>query len=174
MQLALGGSDARTGEATDVDVQLVPVDDADTDVAYTAIEFVLTLPEGMTLEKAALTDNQFTHTLVTTPLDNRRTRILVYSDENSILAAGSTVRLTLRPDAVIKESNRIVTLNDALVATPDGEEHKVRSRAAAFGAFSRLWPSRQGMRISTSARGGRGRSCSPFQCRSPCSATWRG
>ena len=42
------------------------------------------------------------------------------------------LRLTVRPDAVIKESNRIVTLTDALIATPDGDEHKVRSRSAAF------------------------------------------
>lgn len=132
MEFALNGFEARTGEPTDVDVQLMPVDDADDEIAYTAIEFVVTLPEGMTLEKATITDNQFTHNVVTTPLDDYRARVLIYSDSNKPLVAGSMLRLTVRPDAVIKESNRIVTLTDALIATPDGDEHKVRSRSAAF------------------------------------------
>lgn len=132
MEFALNNFEARTGEPTDVDVQLVPVDDADDEVAYTAIEFVITLPEGMTLEKATITENQFTHNVVTTPLDDHRARVLIYSDANKPLVAGSMLRLTVRPDAVIKESNRIVTLTDALIATPDGDEHKVRSRSAAF------------------------------------------
>ena len=132
MEFALNSFEARTGEPADVDVQLMPVDDADDEIAYTAIEFVVTLPEGMTLEKATITDNQFTHNVVTTPLDDYRARVLIYSDANKPLVAGSMLRLTVRPDAVIKESNRIVTLTDALIATPDGEEHKVRSRSAAF------------------------------------------
>jgi hypothetical protein len=132
MEFALNSFEARTGEPTDVDVQLVPVDDADDEIAYTAIEFVITLPEGMTLEKATITDNLFTHNIVTTPLDDHCARVLIYSDANKPLVAGSMLRLTVRPDAVIKESNRIVTLTDALIATPDGDEHKVRSRSAAF------------------------------------------
>ena len=87
----------------------------------------------MTLENVALVDSRFSHTMTTLPLDERHTRILIYSDENSTLMAGNVLRLTLRPDAVIKERARVITLSDALIATAGGDEHKVHNRSASFG-----------------------------------------
>ena len=132
VQFAIDGFDARTGEPTDVDIHLMPVEEADEEIAYTAMGFVLTLPEGMTFEKAALTGNVLSHTVATQPLDERRTRILIYSDDNHTLTAGDMLRLTIRPDAVIKEKDRRIALSDARIATPDGDEHNVHSRSAAF------------------------------------------
>ena len=132
MELGLNSFEARTGEPVDVDVQLLPVEDADDEVTYTACEFVVSLPEGMTFEGARLTTDQFTHTVVTAPIDERHARVLIYSEANEPLTMGSMVRLTVRPDAVIKESNRVVTLTDAHIATPDGDEHKVRSHSTTF------------------------------------------
>ena len=133
VQLAAGAFSARLGEPADLDVHLVPVADADDDVTYTGCELVVRLPEGMELERAALADGCLTHTVVTAPLDERHTRVLVYADDNSPLPLGSLLRLTLRPDAVVAEGERSVTLADASVATPDGREHRLHSLTATFG-----------------------------------------
>ena len=135
IRFALGTLDARTGEAADVTLSLQPSDDADADDldAYTACEFVLALPEGMTLERVVLDDSRSAHTVVTTPLDSRHTRVLVYADDNSALpTVGTLLRLTLRADAVISQRDRLLTLSDALIATPDGDEQRLCSHTAAF------------------------------------------
>jgi len=133
MQLALEGFSARLGEPADIDVQLQPVADVDDETVYTGCEFVVRLPEGMVLERAALTGGSLTHTVVTAPLDERRTRVLIYADDNSPLPAGSLLRLTVRPDAVVSEGRRLVALTDASIATPDGDEHRLHSCTATFG-----------------------------------------
>jgi len=133
-QVALQPFDVRLGETTDIDVTLLPVDDADEAVVYTGCEFIVTLPEGMTLSAAALTDSRLTHTVVTAPVDERHTRILIYSDTNEPLTPGSSlVRLTVSADAVISEPQRTVTLTQALIATPEGDEHKLHSTTQSFG-----------------------------------------
>lgn len=133
VELAPVGFSARLGEPADVDVQLVPVEEGDDAAAYTGCEFVVRLPEGMVLERASLADGCLAHTVVTSSLDERRTRVLIYADDNSPLPLGSLLRLTVRPDAVVSEGERIVAFTDAYIATTDGDEHRLHNRTATFG-----------------------------------------
>lgn len=133
MKLVANGFEAHMGEECQLDVTLSPVEEADEGVIYTACQFIVTVPEGMNFVSAVPSDDlSATHLVSTEQLDDRHTRILLYSGSNQALQPGSTLRLTLCPEAVIKESRRFVTLGDASIATPDGDEHRVHSAAAQF------------------------------------------
>ena len=133
MELVANGFEAHMGEECQLDVTLSPVEEADEEVIYTACQFIVTVPEGMSFVSAAPSDGlSATHLVTTEQLDDRHTRILLYSSSNQALQPGSTLRLTLCPENVVKEGRRFVTLGDASIATPDGDEHRLHSAAAQF------------------------------------------
>lgn len=131
-RLVLNAFEAHLGETSTVRVQLLPVEEADEDVRYTACSFVVCLPEGMTLDDVTLSSARSTHHVAMSRLDERHTRVLLYSDANAPLPLGDMVRLAVRPESVLKTNERLVVLNDVLLTTADGDDHRVHAATTTF------------------------------------------
>ena len=131
-RLVLNAFEAHLGETSTVRVQLLPVEEADEDVRYTACSFVVCLPEGMTLDDVTLSSARSTHPVAMSRLDERHTRVLLYSDANAPLPLGDMVRLAVRPESVLKTNERLVVLNDVLLTTADGDDHRVHAATTTF------------------------------------------
>lgn len=137
-QFLLSDFEAVLGEECSTAIGLIPLDDEDMsdEEEFSACEFSLILPEGMSFVRATATAG---YTVSAQAIDDCRTRLLIYaSDGRSLPFDEELVHLTLRADDVSDGSNRRLTLTQANIVTPDGNEQRMRTKSAAFSLTTGL------------------------------------
>ena len=137
--LSINDFDAAVGESATTLVSLRAVEEAD-DEPYTAARFTVLVPDGLTLEDAALAPAYaMSHRLSAEQDADGYTHLLVWSDDNAPLLPGTPLlTLTVRPDGVVAEQQRSLTLADGSIATTDGDEHRLFTANARFNLSTGL------------------------------------
>lgn len=132
-QFVLSDFDAVLGEESTTDIALTPLPDMED--SFSACEFTAILPEGITFVRASATPG---YSVSTQPLDGRRTRLLIYAPDGSNLPMDDTlVQLTVRADEVC-DDNRRLTLTQANIVTPEGDEQRIHTASTTFSLTTGL------------------------------------
>ena len=139
-QFMLSDFEAILGQECTTDVALSAITDEDgfTDFpeAFAACEFTVMLPEGMSFVRATTAPG---YSIMSQVTDDRRTRLLLYAPDGRPLMLDETlIHLTLLPNEVSDGSNRRITLTQANIVTPDGDEQRIHSASAAFALTTGL------------------------------------
>lgn len=130
LRLYMDGFEATLGENTTVDVNILPVEEADESVTYTACSFDVVVPEGITLKD--ITACSGTHTVSFTHDGEQTTHVLVYSNSNAPLTTNDQLRLKINTQSVVEEKARAIAITNASVVTTDGEDHRMAGSTKHF------------------------------------------
>lgn len=112
---------------------------------YNAAQMDLTLPEGMLLGEIELPEALNGTKVRTADLGNGTYRLALYTDDSHALPSGnSTLNIYLTANRMIPESDRVVSINGAMLATAQGEDNRIAPRSAAFSLNATTGIARQG------------------------------
>ena len=98
---------------------------------YTAAQFDLCLPEGMTLADVTLPEAWSDCTLEFAPLADNNYRVVLYGT-NTLPAGEATLQLYMKPEQMIPEEQRVVSLCGATLVSKLGEEERLSSKSVSF------------------------------------------
>ena len=145
VRLCMNDFDASLGESASVDVMLLPVEEADESIAYTACTFDIVLPEGMTLVEVS--SSNASHNVSYKQGEEQTTHVLLYSDTNAPLSVGDVLRLKVRADAVVDQNARAIALNNASIVTREGEDQHMTSTLGRFALSTGINPALANIRV---------------------------
>ena len=112
---------------------LLPVTLSVENTNYTAAQFDVTLPEGVTLADISLPDEWRAYTAEFAEIDEQRYRIAIYTSNGTTLPQGNTtLHLHVTPQEMIASEKRVVSLSAATLVTKVGEDERMKCQSATF------------------------------------------
>ncbi len=100
---------------------------------YSALQFDVTVPDGMQFIGVTLPDNLSGYATTTSRLDNRNYRVSIYAGSGNPLPAGtSTLQLSFIADELIAEDARLVSVTSAMLVDADAEDNRLGSVSVRF------------------------------------------
>lgn len=100
---------------------------------YTATQFDLTLPEGVTLTDVTLPANWNSYQAEFEATGNQQYRVVVYGSAGDYLPKGTaTLQLHLTPEQMLAGDERIVSLSRATLVNRGGEDERLGCMSARF------------------------------------------
>lgn len=126
--LSAGTFEAPLGEETDIPVNITLGEET-----YKALQFDITLPDGLVLDSVMMEkETANTFTLGTHTLGNNRTRIMLMPHTPDAELPPHLITLRVQSVQPAKPSGRTLTLHNGSMTTTAGEEHHLRSLAIDF------------------------------------------
>ena len=140
--------EAHLGETSVVTVTLTTPADTDASAAYTALQFDIVLPEGLTLQRLTLVGCDATHRLADTVLPDGTHRCILYDPRGRRLTPGTDLlRLEVEPTDVVSARYRAITLAHGTAVTPAGDEQRLYAATIPFTLHTGLTPPVSTIRI---------------------------
>ncbi len=110
--------------------------------SYKAMQFDITVPDGVMVFDATAAGSLTDHKIVLTQRDMTTYRVLIYSGKDSMFEDGSddaVVNLTLNSYAVVPEEERVISVSNALIIDEATDELRLNNVAASFGISTNIY-----------------------------------
>ena len=130
VRLCMNDFDATLGENSTVDVSLLPVEEADKSVVYSALAFDVVVPDGITLQDVYVGSSS--HIVSFSTDGEGKSHVVIYSNSNAPISTNEKLHLKIRTDAVVEEKARAIAIENASIATLDGEDHRMTGTLGRF------------------------------------------